>query len=119
MDTTGSPYGLWVNKGSLVTLGFSFSHTLEREGTGWHLTVSEPGVVLMHFADGSDQTIAVDRGDRLLATGEHLYFALQRPAGTPLEGARGPSSRPREHHGPIREPIEGRRHRPTIKAEGR
>ena len=66
--------GHLLNKRSLTSLAFEFSHELVFQSGGWRLNVLEPGRLVAKFRDGGTQNFDVQAGDLLLASFEEIYL---------------------------------------------
>lgn len=84
MSTVDAPFGLWINKRQVVTLGFLFGHSLSPSGAGWRLDVKERGQLVISFETGSADTLDLEPGDFLLGSGDDLFVRLgRRPTKVP------------------------------------
>lgn len=84
MDTVESPFGVWINKREVMTLGYLFKHSLTPTGAGWRLEAKEKGQLVISFQTGSADTLDLDPGDYILGSGDDFYVKLQRrPAKVP------------------------------------
>ncbi len=83
MEKVTAPYGVWINQRFVVTLGFSFRHTIHPSQEGWRLDVEADGQVAVRYSDGDTEIFAVKKGDEILAIGDNVYATLQQLPGAP------------------------------------
>jgi hypothetical protein len=64
----------WLNKRSLNSLELPASHTFATRPDGWEIGFTAVGTVTAHFGQGGERKINVAAGDRLVGSGEELFF---------------------------------------------
>lgn len=64
----------WLNKRSLNSLELPASHSFTTRPDGWEIGFTAAGTVTANFAQGGERKINVDAGDRLIGSGEELFF---------------------------------------------
>lgn len=65
---------VWLNKRAVTLLELPLPHSFTSTSQGWEVEFSATGTVVAKFVHGGEHRINVLSGDKLIASGEELYF---------------------------------------------
>ena len=66
---------IWFNKRALTLLELPLPHSFTPNSQGWEVEFSTTGRLVARSVHGGEHRIDVVSGDKLIGSGEELYFA--------------------------------------------